>query len=391
MTKPDTKEKSIPFHRPFLGKEEEDEVIDTLRSGWLTTGPKTKKFESEFAQYVHAKHAIAVNSCTSALHLALVAAGVSEGDEVITTPITFASTANVIVHQRATPVFVDVESDTLNIDPNQIEDKITSRTKAIMPVHFAGQPCEMDTIMDIARRHKLIVIEDAAHAIEAEYQGRKIGSIGGMTAFSFYPTKNMTTGEGGMLTTDNSEWADKIRILSLHGMSKDAWKRYAEKGYQHWDILSPGYKYNMSDIQAALGLHQLQKVEGFWKIRKRYAEIYNEGFQDIPEIITLPERPNVKNAHHLYVIRVKTEMLTKDRDEIINIIQDYGVGIGIHFRAIHLHPYYQETFGFRRGILPNAEYASDRLFSLPLYPKMQIEDVFHVIDVVKQVIDDVRI
>jgi len=381
----------LRFHQPLFDEKEEQEVIDTLRSGWLTTGPKTKKFEKVFANYVGAKYAVAVNSCTAALHLSLVVSGVGEGDEVITTPITFAATANVILHQRAKPVFVDVELSTLNIDVSRIEEAITPRTKAIIPVHFAGHPCDMDPIMELAQKYNLVVIEDAAHAIEAEYRGKKIGSIGDTTCFSFYATKNITTGEGGMLTTNKKELAEKAAILSLHGISKDAWKRYGSEGYRHWDILYPGFKYNMFDIQAALGLQQLGKVNQFYEIRKRYVKLYDEAFSEIPEIITLAQRDYVKHAHHLYVVMVKVENMKADRDTIINALQAENIGIGIHFRAIHLHPFYQQRYGFQRGDFPKAEYASDRVISLPLYPKMSKNDVEDVIRGLKKVLSYYRL
>src|SRR3990172_5481140 len=275
----------LPFNRPALGPEEEKEIIETLRSGWLTTGARTRRFESDFAQFTGARHAIGVNSCTAALHLALVANGIGEGDEVITTPITFAATANVIVHTRARPIFVDVEADTLNVDAAQIGAKITRRTRAIIPVHLSGQPCAMDDILAIARKHNLAVIEDAAHAAESVYRGRKVGSIGDATAFSFYATKNVTTGEGGMLTTDDDDLAERVRILSLHGISHDAWKRYTNEGYKHYEVLFPGYKYNMFDLQAALGLHQLAKVEKHWQARKALAEKYDRALAGVPEEI----------------------------------------------------------------------------------------------------------
>jgi dTDP-4-amino-4,6-dideoxygalactose transaminase len=369
-----------------LNKEEEKEVIDTLRSGWLTTGPKTKKFEREFAKYTKSKYAIGVNSCTAALHLALLVSGVKDGDEVITTPLTFAATVNVILHQRAIPVFVDVEFDTLNINADAIESKVTENTKAIIPVHFAGHPCEMDKILKIAKKYNLKVIEDAAHCVEGEYKGKKVGSISNFTCFSFYATKNITTGEGGMLTTNNREMAEKVKMLSLHGISKNAWNRYGQKGYQHWDILYPGYKYNMSDIQASIGLCQLKKIKKFLKLREEYVRIYDKAFKNVPEIIRLKKKPYIKHAHHLYVILVKSEQLDKNRDEIINLIQKENIGIGIHFRAVHLHPFYQKKFGFRKGMFPIAEYASRRVISLPLYPKLTENDIKRVIKVVKKII-----
>jgi dTDP-4-amino-4,6-dideoxygalactose transaminase len=315
-----------------------------------------------------------------------VALGVGEGDEVITTPITFPATANVIVHQRARPVFADVDPETLNIDPDKIEEKITPKTKAIIPVHFAGHPCEMDKISEIARRYNLKVIEDAAHTIEAEYHGRKVGTLGDAAAFSFYATKNITTGEGGMLTTNDTEVADKVTILRLHGISRDAWKRYGFEGYKHWDTLYPGYKYNMFDLQAALGIQQLKKTDKFLQIRRKYVDMYDKAFKNIPEIKILGRKENIKHSHYLYVILVKSELLTADRDTIMNAIQAENIGIGIHFRALHLQTYYKNTYGFKLGDFPNAEYASDRVISLPLYPAMTEEDVADVIAAVKKVI-----
>ncbi|MBI5749436.1 MAG: DegT/DnrJ/EryC1/StrS family aminotransferase [Nitrospinae bacterium] len=391
--------KIIQFHKSSILHDEIKEVVDTLKSGWITTGPKTKRFEEDFRKYIGCKYAIGLNSCTAGLHLALAALNIGEGDEVITTPITFPATANVIIHQKATPVFVDVKIDTLNIDVSKIEEKITSRTKAIMPVHFAGHPCDMGKIMDIAMRNKLSVIEDAAHAIESEYNGKKVGNIGDFTSFSFYATKNITTGEGGMLTTNNDELAEKARMLSLHGISKDAWKRYGKEGFQHWELFYPGFKYNMFDIQAAIGIHQLKKIESFLKIRKKYVDMYNEAFEDVPEILPLKIKGRIKHAHHLYVIIIKTEELNADRDEIMSEIQNNGVGLGVHFRTLHLQPYYQNPNPkskirnhrlYKRGMFPVAEYASDRVISLPLYPKMSVLDVKYVIKVVKEVIEGFR-
>lgn len=369
----------LPFYRPALGPEEEREIIDTLRSGWITTGPKTERFEREFADYISCAHAIGVTSCTAGLHLALVALGIGEGDEVITSPITFVATANVIVHQRARPVFADVEPDTLNLDPERVEERITPKTRAIMPVHFAGHPCEMDALMKVARRHGLAVIEDAAHAVGADYHGCKAGALGDVAAFSFYATKNLTTGEGGMVTTNDEELAQKVRVLRLHGISQDAWKRYGAEGYRHWELICPGYKYNMFDLQAALGIQQLKKLEGFREIRKRYVEMYDEAFRDLPEIVPLVRRERIKAAYHLYVVLVRTEKLKASRDEIINVLQAENIGTGVHFRAVHLYPFYGDNYGFRRGDFPQAEYASDRVLSLPLFIDMTEEDISDVI------------
>jgi len=382
----------LPFHKPTLGAEEEEEIVKTLRSGWLTRGPKTERFERMFAEYCKAKHAIGLNSCTAALHLSLVALDIEKGDEVITTPMTFVATANAIVMVGAKPVFVDVEPETLNIDVTQIEEKITPRTRAILPVHYIGQPCEMDPILNLANKHNLAVIEDAAHAIESVYQSKKIGSIGDFTAFSFYATKNITTGEGGMLTTKDDALSEKARILSLHGISEDAWKRYTPEGYAHYDALYLGYKYNMTDLQASLGIHQLPKIEQFWRRRKEIVEAYNQAFKGMQEIAPLQQIPKdgCKNAYHLYVIRVNTEYLKVDRDQILNALQRENIGVGVHYRAVHLHPYYQETLGFKKGDFPNAEYASERVISLPLYPALSDEDVEDVIEAVEKIVTHYR-
>jgi dTDP-4-amino-4,6-dideoxygalactose transaminase len=369
-----------------LGEEEEREILDTLRSGWLTTGAKTHALESLFSEYVGSKHAIGLNSCTAGLHLALSSLGIGPGHDVITTPITFAATANVIVHQGAKPVFVDVEPGTLNIDAQQIESRITERTKVILPVHLYGHPCDMDVILRLAQKYQLAVVEDAAHAVESEYHGKKVGNIGDLTAFSFYATKNMTTGEGGMLTTNRDDLAAKIRILSLHGITADAWMRHGDDGYVHWDVLYPGYKYNMFDLQASLGIHQLKKLETFWQRRKRWVEVYNKAFSEMKEIQLLSEKENVKHAYHLYPILVKTEELTVDRDAVLQALRESGIGVGVHFRALHLLTFYRQTFGFKKGDFPNAEYASDRLLSLPLYPRMEESDLERVIEAVKSIL-----
>ena len=380
----------LPFHQPLIDADDERAVLETLRSGWLTTGPRTKGFEKDLAAYTGAAHCVAVNSCTAALHLALEAVGVSAGDEVITSPITFASTANVVVHCGARPVFVDVEPDTFNIDAAAIEPAVTPRTKALMPVDFAGQPCDLDAVMAIGEHHGLPVIEDAAHAIGAEYKGRRVGGVADMTCFSFYATKNITSGEGGALTTNRAAWAERIAVMALHGISRDAWKRYGTEGYRHWDIVAPGYKYNMFDLQAALVRSQFDKLDAFYRRRVALKARLDAGLRDVPEIALPAERAWAGHAYHLYPIILRTEMLTADRDTVMNAIQGENVGIGVHFRAVHLHPFYADTFGFRRGMFPVAEYYSDRTISLPLYPKMTDLDADDVVAAVRKVIAHYR-
>lgn len=377
----------LPFGLPLLGKEEEEEVVETLKSGWLTTGPRTKRLEEDFKDYIGCKHTICVNSCTAALHLALVALGIGEGDEVITSPVTWPATANVIIHAGAVPVFADVEKDTLNIDPEKIEEKITSKTKAIIPVHMAGQPCDMDRIHKIAKKHKLFVIEDAAHAIGAEYKGRKIGTLSDITCFSFYPIKNMTTIEGGLITTDNDEWADNMRINSLHGVSKDAWKRYSSSEFIHHEVVYPGFKYNMSDIQAAIGIHQLKRLEGFIDRRRDITNMYNDAFKSTHAIEVPSVSKDIKHAYHLYIVVLNTDELKVDRDVIMQAINKENIGTGLHFRSLHVQQYYKDSFGHKAEDLPAANYLSDRILSLPLYPKMTRYDVDSVIKTVNKVIN----
>ena len=380
----------LVFGSPLIGEEEIAEMVETLHSGWLGTGPKTHRFEALFAEYVHARHAVGLNSCTAGLHLALDVIGLESGEEVITTPMTFASTANVIIHHRARPVFVDVERATMNIDPACIEAAITPRTRAIMPVHMAGRPCRMDEIMQTARRHGLAVIEDAAHAIEAWYGNRKIGSIGDITAFSFYVTKNLVTGEGGMVTTERDDWAEELRIRSLHGISKDAWKRYSAEGFQPYETLYPGYKYNMTDMQASLGIHQLARIEENLKVRERHWRRYNEAFTELPELITPLEEEGIRHARHLYTLLTRPERLAIDRNQFIVELKQRNIGTGIHFVAVHLHRYYRETFGFQRGDFPEAEWISDRTLSVPLSAKLTDQDVEDVIIAVRDVVHTYR-
>jgi perosamine synthetase len=339
---------------------------------------------------VGAKHAVAVNSCTAALHLALEAAGIREGDEVLVPTMTFAATAEVVTYFKAKPVLIDCDPITLNLDTNRIERAITEKTKAIIPVHFAGHPCDMDPILTIAHAYGLRVIEDAAHALPARYNGKMVGAIGESTCFSFYATKNITTGEGGMLTTDNPEYAARARMMSLHGLSRDAWNRYSTEGSWYYEILSPGFKYNLTDIAAALGLAQLKKCDRFWKIRERYAALYHEGFRDLPEIVCPQASPTVQHAWHLYMIQFELDRLRISRNEFIHRLQQAGIGCSVHFIPLHLHPYYSEAFGYRPIDFPVATRTFQRILSLPLYSKMTETDVARVIEIVRNLVKEHR-
>jgi dTDP-4-amino-4,6-dideoxygalactose transaminase len=381
-----TRKSFLVFGRPQIKDREIREVTATLKSRWLSTGPKVRQFEKAFANYIGSKYAIALNSCTAGLSLALELAGVGKGDEVITSSLSFAATANVIVHRGARPVFADIDPATMNIAPEEIKQRITKRTKAIIPVHMAGRPCRMDQIMAIARKHDLVVIEDAAHAVEARYKGKKVGAIGDMTAFSFYATKNITTGEGGMLTTNKAAWAETARIMSLHGISKSAWTRYTEKGFRPYDILCAGYKLNMTDIQASLGLHQLARVESNLKVRQRYMRLYNAAFEKFPELTLFKEPKHMRNACHLYIVLIDPRALKINRDTFVAALKAENIGTGIHFSAIHLSSFYRKRFGYKKGDLPHTEFVSDRTVSLPLSAELTKSDVNDVIAAVTKVL-----
>ena len=375
----------LPFCRPAIGEDDVAEVVDTLHSIWLTTGPKTKAFEQAFAAYVGTSYAVALNSCTAGLHLALAALEIGEGDEVVVPSLTFCSTANVVVHQRATPVFVEVDETRLTLDPSAFERAITPRTKAVIPVHYGGQVCDMPRILDIARSRGIDVIEDAAHAAGAALNGTKVGAIGPQTVFSFYATKNMTTGEGGMLTTNDAELAERVRVLSLHGISADAWKRYSKEGSWFYEVRYPGFKYNMTDIQAALGLHQLAKLDAFVERRTDIAARYTRAFADLDALVTWAAHPGVHHAWHLYPIRLQRGRLRIDRGQFIEALTAKGIGASVHFIPVHLHPFYQERFGCRRGNLPITERIYDGLISLPLFPSMTDDEVERVIAAVHSI------
>jgi len=376
----------LVFGSPALEEAEIQEVVETLRSGWIGTGPKVGRFEQAFRDYIGARHALALNSCTAALHLSMIAAGVGPGDEVITTPHTFAATANSIVHTGATPVFVDVDRRTQNIEPSLLAAVITPRTRAILPVHFAGRPCDMDPIMKVAREHGLKVIEDAAHAIESVYHGRHIGTIGDAACFSFYVTKNIVTGEGGMVTTSDDAWAEKIQTYGLHGMSKGAWKRYSDSGFVHYQVLYPGFKYNMTDMQAALGIHQMTRIEPYARRRREIWKRYDQAFAGLPAELPAPEEPGTTHARHLYTLLLDLTHLKAGRDAIVEDLKAEGIGTGIHFISLHLHPYYKDRFGFSPDDFPNARHISERTVSLPLSARLTNQDVDDVIAAVRKVL-----
>ena len=375
----------LPFAPPPIGDEEIAEVADTLRSGWISTGPKTRRFEAEFASYVQAPGALALSSCTAALHTALAALGVGPGDEVITTPITFAASANVVEHVGARPVLVDVQPDTLNIDPELVAAAVTPRTRVLLPVHFAGHPVDLDQIHHLAGMQGLAVLEDAAHAVAARYQGRLIGSGNNLAAFSFYATKNLTTAEGGMLTGDVALLA-RARRLGLHGISRDATQRYHQGGSWYYEVVEPGFKYNMTDIQAALGLCQLKKLEGFQARRRAVAAQYTAAFAAEPALETPTTRTGVDHAWHLYVLRLRLEALRIGRDEFIHELTARNIGTSVHFIPVHLHPYYRERYGYAPTSFPVAYDAYRRLLSLPLHPALTDRDVGDVIDAVLDVV-----
>lgn len=382
--------KQIPFHEPYITDEEIAEVVDSLRSGWLTMGPKTARFEKEFARYIGSKYSVTSNSCTAALHLALKAIDLKPGDEIIIPAMTFTATGEVICYFNAKPVIVDVDRDTHNIDTSQIEQAITSKTRAIIPVHFAGQPCDMDEILSIADKYGLFVIEDAAHSLPAWYKGRKVGTIGDITCFSFYATKTLATGEGGMVTTKNDEWAERIKVLRLHGISKDAWKRYSNEGSWFYEVIEAGYKYNMTDVQAALGIAQLKKVEWMRERRAYIAERYTEAFRGLDTIAVPYVEPDRVSAWHLYVVKLNIERLQVNRATFIEGLKAKGIGASVHFIPLHIHPFYRDTFGYKPGDFPGSEWIYERSVSLPIYPGMTDNDIDRVIEAVLYLVKGLR-
>jgi dTDP-4-amino-4,6-dideoxygalactose transaminase len=379
-------ERFLVFGQPVLGDTEIDAVVDCLRRRWIGTGPKVHQFEQEFAAYRGSPHAVAVGSCTAALHLSILALGITVGDEVITTPMTFCATINAIIHTGATPVLADCDRWTQNLTAEAIAAKITPRTKAILVVHMCGRPCDMDAIMAVARRHKLLVVEDCAHAIEATIDGRPVGTFGNVGCFSFYATKNITTAEGGMVLTADEALADRIKILGLHGLSKDAWKRFADAGYQHYEVVSSGYKCNMTDLQAALGLAQLVQIEQFARRRTELWEIYNDAFADLPCHLPPAPSPGMVHAHHLYTPLLRLEHLRADRDAVLDAMTAENIGVGVHYQAITQHKYYRDTFGWRSEDVPNGEFIGARTLSLPLSAGLDDQDAADVCQAFRRIL-----
>jgi dTDP-4-amino-4,6-dideoxygalactose transaminase len=381
-----SKDRFLVFGSPALEEAEIQEVVASMKSGWLGTGPKVARFEKDFSQYKGTAHAVAVNSCTAALHLSILAAGLQPGDEVITTPMTFCATVNAILHAGATPVLADVDPITMNIDPEQVRAKITPKTKTILPVHFAGRPCDMDSLVDIAREYDLKLIEDCAHAIETEYKGKKAGTFGDFGCFSFYVTKNIITGEGGMVLSRREEDAARIKMLALHGMSKDAWKRFGDEGYKHYYVLECGFKYNMMDLQGAIGIHQLQRVEPYWRRRQEIWQYYNQVFADLPIALPPDPEPDTRHAYHLYTILINEARAGISRDAFLTAMTANNIGIGVHYLSVPEHPYYQQKFDWKPEDYPNAMGIGRQTVSLPLSAKLTDEDVEDVVTAVKMIL-----
>jgi len=380
----------LVFGSPRIEQEEIREVVASMEAAWLGTGPKVAAFEKAFAEYKGVPTAVAVNSCTAALHLSMVAAGLRPGDEVITTPMTFCATVNAIIHAGGTPVLADIDPATLNLDPEQVAAKISPRTRAILPVHFAGRPCPMDHLQALAQRHCLMLIEDCAHAIETEYHGRRAGTFGDYGCFSFYVTKNITTGEGGIILGRSEEALHRIKTLALHGMSKDAWKRFSDEGYKHYLVEECGFKYNMTDMQAAIGLHQLKRIETYWERRREIWMRYMDAFRELP--IGLPEPPEDGTRHglHLFTIQVDVDRCGIARDTFLDAMTERRIGAGVHYLSIPEHPYYQRTFGWSPDDFPHARDAGRRTVSLPFSAKLTDRDVEDVVATVHDILSSTR-
>ncbi len=382
-----SKDRFLVFGMPAIEEAEIDEVVASMRAAWLGSGPKVAAFEADFRKYKGAEHAVALHSCTAALHLSMIAAGINPGDEVITTPMTFCASVNAILHAGGKPVLADIDPLTMNIDPEQIRRRITSRTKAILPVHMAGRPCDMDAIMAIARQHNLKVIEDCAHAIETEYHGAKAGMIGDFGCFSFYVTKNITTGEGGLVLTRSEKDAARIKILGLHGMSKDAWKRFSDSGYKHYQVIECGFKYNMMDIQAAIGIHQLKRLEPYWVRREAIWKRYMHELGGLP--VDLPAAPeaHTRHAYHLFTLQIEKARCGVSRDEFIDAMTAHNIGVGVHYLSVPEHPYYQDTLGWRPEEYPHAMRIGRSTVSIPLSARLSDEDITDVIGAIRSILE----
>jgi len=381
----------VPFHRASVGEEEARAVSEVIRSGWITMGPKTFEFEREFATYVGAQHAIAVSTGTAALHLSLEAAGVQAGDEVLLPTTTFTATAEAVTYLGAFPILVDIEHATMNIDVEDALRRVTPKTKAIIPVHLAGQPCDLNEIHSLAQAHHLRVIEDAAHALPSEYQGKRVGKISEFTCFSFYATKTLTTGEGGMITTDNSEAAERMRLMRLHGINRDAWKRYRGDGSWFYEVMEAGFKYNLTDFQSAMGLVQLAKCDAMRQARQHIAQRYSAAFSALEEVIPPTVHPDRNSSWHLYILRLRLDRLTIDRERFIRTLQHRGVACSVHFIPLHLQPYYRRAYGYKIGDYPHAEQEYQSCLSLPIFPGMTDREINHVIATVQETIAESRL
>lgn len=380
------RENFLVFGSPRIDEDEIEEVVSCLRSGWIGTGPRVAEFERRFAEYKDATYAVAVNSCTAALHLSILAAGIGPGDEVITTPLTFCATVNAIIHAGATPVLADVDPLSMNIDPACVRTKITPRTKAILPVHFAGRACDMDPLCALAEEHELTIIEDCAHAIETEYHGRSAGCFGDFGCFSFYVTKNIITGEGGLILAKKPEHAARLKVLALHGMSSDAWKRFGDEGYKHYLVTEAGFKYNMMDLQASLGIRQLEKVERYWRRRGEIWARYMDALSDLPLTLPAPVEEGTRHAYHLYSVMVDEERTGISRDAFLTAMTQQKIGVGVHYLSLPEHPHYQERFGWSPQDYPHARDIGRQTVSLPISAKLGDEDVEDVIRAVREVL-----